>query len=132
MKLFKAIFFFAILFFAFSCGDDEDPDGNSDTGGLEIIIHSPQNNATFNMGETIVLSYTVKHDEEISTIAWDTKSEFGTGSVPGSEFLNTVTEYSGEFMIIADASPGTYEISINATDKDFEHVLSKSVTVIIQ
>lgn len=125
--------FFALLFTIYACGKDEpENEMEVDNSGLEITIHSPANNATFSMGDTIVLSYTVTDDEKITTIAWDTKSAFGTGSVQGSEFLGTVTEYSGEFLIVADATPGTYEISINATDKGFENVKTKSIDVIIQ
>ena len=84
------------------------------------------------MGDTIVLSYTVKDDVDITTIAWDTRGEFGTGSVLGSKLLGTVTEYSGEFMIAAAASAGTYEIDISATDEGITNALQESVTIIIQ
>lgn len=134
IKSFQQVYFLiGIIFILGSCGK-EDPETQEevDTSGLEITIHSPADNSIFNMGDTIILSYTVTDDEQITTIAWDTKSAFGTGSVQGTEFLGTVTEYSGEFIIIANANPGTYEISVNATDKGFENVKTKSINITLQ
>ena len=122
--LLKTSLLFIVLIFIFSCSEDN--------SGLEITIHSPEDNTSFNMGDTIVLSYTVKDDITITTIAWDTKGEFGTGSLQGTELLGTVTEYSGEFLIPATASAGTYEIYLNATDQDIENALQESVTIIIK
>lgn len=123
-NLLKSIFFFGIIILAFSCGDDN--------GGIEITIHSPEDNSTFNMGDTIILSYTVTDDVDITTIAWDTNNQFGTGSVSGSELSGDITEYSGEFVIVADVEPGTYEISVNATDEGITNVHEEIINVIIQ
>ncbi len=126
-------FFIGIMLLLTACGKDEpETQEEVDSSGLEITIHSPSDNSTFSMGDTIILSYTVIDNEQIITIAWDTQSAFGTGSVQGSEFLGTVTEYSGDFLIVADAAPGAYTISINATDKGFENVKTESINVTIQ
>jgi len=123
MKSFKTSLLFMLLVVALSC---------SDSSGLEVIIHSPEDNATFNKGDTIVLSYTVRDDIDITTIAWDTQPRFGTGSVGGSELLGDITEYSGEFLIVADTDPGTYELHLNVTDEGITNVLQKTITINIQ
>ncbi|MDF1698096.1 MAG: Ig-like domain-containing protein [Saprospiraceae bacterium] len=122
-SIIKFSYVFIFLLGAISCSDD--------TGGLEIIIHSPEDNATFSQGDTITLEYTVRDDTEITTIAWFGR-DLGTGSVSGTDLLKPTTEYSGQFVIVADVEPGTYEISVSATDENMEHVIEEIVTVIIE
>ncbi len=131
MRLLFNASLFVLPIIALSCSGN--PGGGGDNpGGLEITIHSPKDNTKFKKGETIVLSYTVKDDVQITTIAWDTNSQFGTGSLPAAKLLDKPKEYSGEFSIVANAAPGTHQINIAATDEGFNNSLEKSVTVIIE
>lgn len=122
----NTIAFLLISCLIISCGSD-------DAEGLKIVINSPEDNSTFNLGDEITVSFTVTDDIAITSIAYNTRSAFGTGSIPGSEFLNDITTYSGEFVISADASgPGTYMIDISATDQNFDNVVEETISVILE
>lgn len=127
-NIFKASLYFLLVVSVFSCGDNT---GDGGVNGLEVTITGPADSSTFVTGDTIVLSFTVKDDIDITSIAWNTAGNFGTGSVPGAELLGDITEYSGEFMIVADAPPGTYEIDVSATDEEFNNVETATLTVLI-
>ena len=104
--------------------------GCEDSGNLKIEIHSPENKSVFKIGDEIVVEFTVTDDEAITTIAYNTRSKFGTGSIPHSELPAGITEYTGQFVLTADVDrPGTYYIDISATDMTFEHVVEKTIEI---
>lgn len=129
--LLKSSLLSVLVIVFFSCDKDG---GNTplNTTGLNISIDSPSNNSTFIVGDLIMIAFTVTDDIDITTIAWSTKGEFGTGSVPAEELAGEVTKYSGEFFIAATVEPGTYPIEIAATDEEFTNVATEVLTVIIQ
>ena len=130
MKIFSSVVFLFVMCFFISCGDDE---GEAEVDGLRVVINSPESNSTFNIGDEITLSFTVTDDDRITSIAFSTRSQFGTGSIAAEEFVDDITEFSGEFVITADASmPGTYPIDIIATDRNFDNLAEATISVILE
>lgn len=103
---------FAFVFAA--CSDDDEV---LDTTAPTITITTPTEGAEFSPGDEVPVSFSVTDDLGLETVSLAV-NETNVQSWDVNDFLNDDTEFSQDYNLVLteNTTPGTYTITIDATD----------------
>lgn len=114
MKKINWMFLTLFVFVFAACGDDDEV---LDTTAPTITIATPTEGAEFSPGDEVPVSFTVTDDLGLETVSLAVNGT-NVQSWGVSDFLNDDTNFSRDYNLVLaeNTAPGTYEITIDATD----------------